>query len=231
MSQIPKSGSNRTIWVSLHILLADVHFELLNEGDVSMSIARDSFANVGSGGHAARHILLVDRGTSARRLSNEMRVREAISAVLVSTPGLDASIRQLPIISWKPQKNVSLDVAAFRAAALIVAPHGAGLSNILFAKEGTPVIEICYDSNGGRLKEMLCPAMYAAMAVNLNLPYWVVTGHGSYTSAIRCDLAQLSAALQQAVAIIARGPQVPRRCGSRAADSRDEPEGVPDQAG
>ena len=81
---------------------------------------------------------------------------------------------------------------------------GAGLSNILFATEGTPVIEVCYDSNGGRVKEMNCPAMYAAMAVNLNLPYWVVTGSGTYISGMQADLTQLRAAVDEALGFIAR---------------------------
>ena len=35
--------------------------------------------------------------------------------------------------------------AAFRRAAVIIAPHGAGLANIVFASVGTPVVEICFD--------------------------------------------------------------------------------------
>lgn len=70
---------------------------------------------------------------------------------------------------------------------------------MLFATEGTPVIEICFDSDRGRAKGMFCPAMYAAMALNLNLPYWVVTAYGTYTSSLQVDLDQLSLTVEQAL--------------------------------
>ena len=179
------------------------HFSNVMSGDTSMRIARDTYAHVGRGIFHKRHVLLVDRGMSSRRLLNAEAVRTAITKSLANAPGLDAAGRQLEVLAWKPLGNVSHDVAAFRHAALIVAPHGAGLSNMLFATEGTPVIEICYDSNGGLKKEMLCPAMYGAMAVNLNLPYWVITAHGTYTSGLRADLAQLRGAVDQALKVVA----------------------------
>ena len=102
---------------------------------------------------------------------------------------------------WTPS-NASLmaDVAAFRNAAVIVAPHGAGLANMILASPSTAVVEICYDDNGkADAKGMACPAMYAAMATNLHLPYWVVTGAGGYASEMRVDLEQLSTAVGQAL--------------------------------
>ena len=81
---------------------------------------------------------------------------------------------------------------------MIVAPHGAGLSNLIFASEGTPVIEICYKDNSG----MTCPSMYGAMAANLHMPYWVILGEGGYSSPMRADLVQLSKAAKGALATI-----------------------------
>jgi len=189
------------------------HFSNVMSGDTAMRIARDTYAPVGRGIYPNRHVLLIDRGVSSRRLINADAVRSAITQALKIAPGLDPSARALPIVNWKPTNNASHDIAAFRQAALIVAPHGAGLSNMLFATEGTPIIEICYDSNAGRAREMLCPAMYGAMAVNLNLPYWVITAHGTYTSGLRTDLAQLRAALDQALALVARkAPRAPPQC-------------------
>ena len=83
----------------------------------------------------------------------------------------------------------------WQRAALVVAPHGAGLSNMLFAPAGCPVIEICYDE----VKGMICPAMYAALGANLHLPYWVVSARGGYTSSLLVDPAILFAAATQAL--------------------------------
>ena len=47
---------------------------------------------------------------------------------------------------------------------------------------------------------MKCPAMYAAMAANLHLPYWVVTARGGYQTPMMADLAQLRLAVGQALA-------------------------------
>ena len=55
------------------------------------------------------------------------------------------------------------------------------------------------------LLRMACPAMYAAMAINLHLPYWVVTGAGSYGSQMHANLTQLMSAALQALPIAYRG--------------------------
>ena len=57
------------------------------------------------------------------------------------------------------------------------------------------MIEVCYDSTVG----MNCPAMYGAMAANLHLPYWLVTGKGGYKGPMRVDVPQLTTALNAAM--------------------------------
>ena len=57
------------------------------------------------------------------------------------------------------------------------------------------MIEICYDS----LRTMLCPSMYAAMAANLGLPYFVTTGAGGYGTPMLADVPQLQLAFTQAL--------------------------------
>ena len=75
---------------------------------------------------------------------------------------------------------------------------------MLFAAEATPVIEICYDDYfNPNARGMFCPAMYAAMAANLHMPYWVVTGSGGYGSPMRADLPQLRSAAGEALETIA----------------------------
>ena len=48
---------------------------------------------------------------------------------------------------------------------------------------------------------MACPAMYAAMAVHLHLPYWVVTGAGTYTTPMMANITQLRLAATQALRV------------------------------
>ena len=43
----------------------------------------------------------------------------------------------------------------YHAASLIVMPHGAGSANIIFARPGTPVIEVCYGSNQTAIRQQL----------------------------------------------------------------------------
>ena len=152
------------------------------------------------------HVLVIDRsGVRARRVANHQSVvrtlRQSIDEVgrLVGAP-----VDRLEVKSWLPAAgaNMSTDVGAWRRAALIVAPHGAGLANMLFASHGTPVIEICYDDFGSHTaRGMACPAMYAAMAVNLHLPYWVVTGRGGYGTEMHANLTMLAAAATQALQV------------------------------
>ena len=129
-----------------------------------------------------------------------------------------AAVGALEVKAWTPSlANLSADVAAFRQAAIIVAPHGAGLANLLFASPHTPIIEICYDDFGNtNAQGMACPAMYAAMATNLHLPYWVVTGVGNYATEMKADLRQLTDAVTQAL----REAYSPSR-GQHGAASRD----------
>ena len=59
---------------------------------------------------------------------------------------------------------------------------------------------LCYDETRG----MLCPAMYAALGVNLHLPYWVITAKGGYASGMQVDTRTLEAAAAQALAVAPR---------------------------
>ena len=101
---------------------------------------------------------------------------------------------------------------------MVVAPHGAGLANLLFVAEGTPVIEICYDDHGNpNARGMICPAMYAAMGANLHLPYWVVTADGRYDTAMSVDLPQLRKAVLAALDTV-RAAHTAKRGGGGSTD-------------
>ena len=136
-------------------------------------------------------MLLVDRGKKARHVRNLEATAAALEQAVRAT-----NRTGLRVLRWRPAARVEDDIAAWQRAALVVAPHGAGLANLLFAPAGCPVIEICYDEVRG----MLCPAMYAALGANLHLPYWVVTARGGYGSGLQVDTETLLAAATQALA-------------------------------
>ncbi|KAJ4453692.1 hypothetical protein PAPYR_11777 [Paratrimastix pyriformis] len=51
----------------------------------------------------------------------------------------------------------------FRAARLVVGPHGAGLSNMIYSARGTPIVEFQMEVPNG---------CYLALASTLGMPYW-----------------------------------------------------------
>ena len=168
------------------------------------------------------HILLIDRSSArTRRVSNTPGVIATLRRAATDVGAIvGAPVSSLTVRSWSPAGNISADVAAFRRAAMIVAPHGAGLANILFASAGTPVIEICYDDFGAaNTRGMACPAMYAAMAVNLHLPYWVVTGAGAYGTSMAANLTQLGSAAAQALHVAYGGARHTNGAAAHAAAS------------
>ena len=144
-------------------------------------------------------IVLIDRGNKSRSIRNIEQVRDLLRKLASTYSSSNVGALRggsFELQSFVPHpNNVSVDIDTFRRAALIIAPHGAGLSNMLFAAEGTPVIEVCYDATD----RMVCPAMYAAMGTILHHPYWVVTGAGGYASPIVADLGQIQRAVTEAL--------------------------------
>ena len=67
-------------------------------------------------------------------------------------------------------------IEMFHRAAVVIAPHGAGLSNLIFCREGTAVVEIGFDSSRG----MQLDDMYFQLSLGLRLRYWLIIGRGSY---------------------------------------------------
>ena len=176
--------------------LLNSHFSNVIGGDATLRAARAAYARTAGSADApppaaATHVLLVDRGKKARHVRNLEATAAALEQAVRAT-----NRTGLRVLRWRPAARVEDDIAAWQRAALVVAPHGAGLANLLFAPAGCPVIEICYDEVRG----MLCPAMYAALGANLHLPYWVVTARGGYGSGLQVDTETLLAAATQALA-------------------------------
>lgn len=80
-------------------------------------------------GESRRRIYVSREGASYRRVTNEAQLRERLMSrgFTIVEPGA------LPFAD---------QVRLFEAAECVVAPHGAGLANLVFCKPGTPIIEI-----------------------------------------------------------------------------------------
>ena len=103
--------------------------------DYHPTLLRKAFARLGSAvdvrGETHRRIFIDRRGSPLRQLTNEDELIAALS-------------------EFVPVRLETLTVAEqirlFRNADIIVAPHGAGLTNIGFSRPGTVVIELMMDS-------------------------------------------------------------------------------------
>jgi hypothetical protein len=104
--------------------------------DFGASIAGDSRAD-------AAERIYVSRRFSRRALPDEERIEQ-----LLESQGF--RILHLESLGWREQ------IAAFRAARVIVAPHGAGLSNLVFTAPGATVVEIINAAVYNRCFEWIC---------------------------------------------------------------------------
>jgi len=106
--------------------------------------------------------IYVSRALAQRRhVENE-------SAVMVALAARGFACVQLERLSWAEQ------ITLFRSVKIVVAPHGAGLANLVFARPGTRVIE-CF----GRDYVNSCFAQLAE-ACGLNYSPMVVPGEGPW---------------------------------------------------
>jgi capsular polysaccharide biosynthesis protein len=87
------------------------------------------------------------------------------------------------------QGSLEHHIALFAAASVVVGPHGAGFSNLVFCKQGTRVVEVGWDADD--LMEM--DNMYMRLSVALGLDYRLVLGHGSYISVLDADVGAIVA--------------------------------------
>jgi capsular polysaccharide biosynthesis protein len=102
-----------------------------------------------------RKIYVSRAGAANRRLRNEAAVE-----ALASRHGYD--------VMRTEDMPVAVQIAAFSSATHVLAPHGAGLANLVFARPGTAVCELTADTYKNR-----CFQLIAAMR---GLPYGCLTG-------------------------------------------------------
>ena len=77
------------------------------------------------------------------------------------------------------EKSVHEDACLFQRARVIMGVHGAGLANIIFAKESSILIVIGYT------RGMLTPQIYFDEARFLNIKYYSIVADGSYSSSVK----------------------------------------------
>lgn len=129
-------------------------------GDVTQracTFLRGEFLPASPPASVARRIYISRASASNRRLLNEADV-----IGLLAPLGFD--VVRAELLSFGEQ------VALFRDAEVVVAPHGAGLTNLVFCSPGTRVVELFSPSyvNG----------CYWAVSSQVGLEYWYVLGEG-----------------------------------------------------
>ena len=219
----PASLADTTFHAAHLYVAASSYFSFVIAGDRNARRVRSAFAPalpwwLGLE-PAPKYVLLLNRGNEyglPRSIANNKGVVQSLRRAIrgASRPAARAltlygSGRRLPWqratedskVGWspalRPRRGLAQDVAIVRRAALIVAPHGAGLVNILFASPGAAVIEICFDNDGARVREPsfpkgllnlsdaglplspVCPDMLVMLGLNLGLDYSVVSASGT----------------------------------------------------
>ena len=87
--------------------------------------------------------LYISRRNAARSLPGEAQLEQQLT-------DLGFHVIQPGSLSWTEQINL------FRSAKVVVAPHGAGLSNLVFSEPGVQVIELTNGRHYNRCFEWLC---------------------------------------------------------------------------
>lgn len=121
-------------------------------------------------------ILIIDRGgNAARRYVRHAQLVEKLKGSQ-RIPGFDIEVFDPSLLD----APLNVHIAMFSRAAVVVGPHGAGFSNLIFCREGTAVIEIGYDSP----EVLQLDEMYFQLSLGLHLRYWLILGQGSYAGTI-----------------------------------------------
>ena len=94
------------------------------------------------GSEKPRDLIVLIRRSHSRRLNNHDAIHTMIKTY-AKQAGLD-----VVVFKDNPLPNLTSTADAFRRAVIVVAPHGAGQSNMLFCQPGTVLIEaLCYNKN------------------------------------------------------------------------------------
>lgn len=139
---------------------------------------------------AGPYVVLIRRFPGgARSVSNEQEVVHA----LASHFGPAGTRVQVFESTAETAHGLLEEMRLFRGAALVVAPHGAGLFNMLWTRPGTPVLEFGYKTG------MPWPYQYWDIARLTGRRYCAVLADGDYGSPMRVPIDQLKQVLRMCV--------------------------------
>jgi Glycosyltransferase 61 len=154
-----------------------------------LNSALSSLSWVASAAPVKPSILILQRpGVGSRSMSNEGDVLNALGFL----PAEDFS---LPVVRWTATAdNLRDTMKAIHGADIILGVHGANLGNIMFAREGSAVVEIGFLQSDFHL-----PSDYLCLGRNLGLHYWTVfPKSGGYGGQMEVDVEGLVEAVKAA---------------------------------
>ncbi len=121
--------------------------------------------------HSPERIYISRRSTKKRRLVNEAELEAQLSA------------RGFKIIQPE-QLSVAEQSSMFRRARCVVAPHGAGLTNLIFCPEGTHLIEI-------KAPQYYKPPCFQNLAAARGFAYSRITGNAGSNTEFDVNIAEI----------------------------------------
>ena len=157
-----------------------------------MNATRDAMVPHALKATPAKSIVLIDRGKHARRFVRHKTLVRTLKSVY---DGRGYVVEEFgPDFLTAP---LSEHIALFNRAAIVIGPHGAGFSNLIFCRENTAVVEIGFDSSRG----MQLDEMYFQLALGLHLRYWLVMGRGSYVGTIDASVEEIMRVVRKALSM------------------------------
>ena len=124
--------------------------------------------------------------------ARSIREHDALVETVYRSTAAHLAFSGIKVAEFSAEGHIRDHIALFQRALVLIGPHGAGMSNLLWMKPGSCVIEIGYDSG------MILPEMYAEMAIHSGHHYYLVRGKGDYARPIDVNWTDLVWALQHA---------------------------------
>lgn len=135
-----------------------------------------------------RRLVLIKRSHS-RRLAQHNRLAKTLASMLNGTP------LRLTVFGDAPPPSYEQTQRLFAEASVVVAPHGAGLANVVYCQPGTYVIEIL-----PAVKQNLC---FKGLCACLGHVYiGLIADDKSKSGAMYVDVAYLTRIIQNVLAYI-----------------------------
>ena len=156
-----------------------------------MSSLRSSIVPKSLSSATAKTLLIIDRGKRVRSLIQHAQLVKRLKQTYESSGYIVEEFG--PAVLEAPLRE---HIEVFNRAAVVIAPHGAGLSNLIFCREGTAVVEIGFDSSKG----MQLDEMYFQLSLGLHLRYWLIMGRGSYVGKIDANVDDVLRVVDDALA-------------------------------